>query len=306
MKKILFCPICKNDNLHMKVKGWDDYILFQCMNCEIGHVEPFNAPGSDWYANAERYELAFDNKLPVDWRHKMFLSKKIINYEDIDLLDIGAGTGNFLNEASKMGYKTTGIDFDKKRVEFGINNYKLNLLVIDLKSHIKNVGDKKYDVVTAFELIEHLDDPIDFVSDVKKVLKKNGTFVISTPNWDRTFKVENEIGDYPPHHLTWWTKKSLKNFLEINGFDNIKIIEQPIDLKYLLSLKIKTGFSDKASKIFSGTDGENVKNKKMFFIRMTRNIKKIILSILDPVSFILNKITNLKGIGLYVEAKLRE
>ena len=83
-----------------------------------------------------------------------------------------------------------------------------------------NLADNSCDIVTAISLIEHIHQPKNFLSEVKRVLKKNKYFVIVTPDWSSNMK--NFFDD--PTHLHPYSRKSLKFLLESNGFRNIKIL----------------------------------------------------------------------------------
>jgi len=138
------------------------------------------------------------------------------------LLDIGCGEGVFVNYSSQKGFNSSGIDFSKEAIELGRKQYGLKTLfhcsLFKLKEEVRISG---FDIVTFFEVLEHLDRPKEFLAETKTFLKKGGYVALSVPFRDRwPFR---EFNDYPPHHLTRWTEKSLRTFIQINGFDIIKL-----------------------------------------------------------------------------------
>ena len=123
----------------------------------------------------------------------MFLRDKKIKKGS--LLDIGCCYGDFLNAARKRGFEIRGIDISRRSIEaakdlFGFKNIYAES--IDLFS--KRTDIPKFDVVTFFDVIEHLDDPRSFVREIAGVLKKNGLIIFSTP--DR--ECLKGWHDYPP------------------------------------------------------------------------------------------------------------
>jgi|TARA_B100001093_G_scaffold520336_1_gene614809 2-polyprenyl-3-methyl-5-hydroxy-6-metoxy-1,4-benzoquinol methylase len=131
-----------------------------------------------------------------------FLNKKI-NKGDF-LLDLGSANGALLEIAKNKGLEVKGLDIDQINFE----NEKINL------------ENESCDVITAVSLIEHIQDPSMLMSEVKRLLKKDGCFIIVTPNWTLNYK--NFFDD--PTHVHPYSAKSLRYLLEINGFNKIKVL----------------------------------------------------------------------------------
>lgn len=120
------------------------------------------------------------------------------------LLDLGSSDNALVKVAQNHGMKAVGLDI----IDLNLEKDKINLV------------DNSCDIVTAISLIEHIHQPKNFLSEVKRVLKKNKYFVIVTPDWSSNMK--NFFDD--PTHLHPYSRKSLKFLLESNGFRNIKIL----------------------------------------------------------------------------------
>ena len=118
------------------------------------------------------------------------MSKIIRNYIDLDIynffqnkqvLDLGCGTGEFLNNYCEMGAKCTGIDIEKN---FKLKNKKnLNLYNLDANIFLKNCK-KKFDIIFLFEFLEHIDEENKhkLFGNLIKILNKNALIFISTLN----------------------------------------------------------------------------------------------------------------------------
>ena len=138
-------------------------------------------------------------------KDKYFYFKKVIEKIKISndqipskILEIGFGNGEFLNFARKQTWEIDGIEINEillnKAIKEGYNSYKSIKEVLETK--------KKYDLVFAFDVLEHLDDiEIDklFLS-LKKLLNDNGSFVARFPNGDSPFSLPIQNGDAT--HLT--------------------------------------------------------------------------------------------------------
>ena len=216
------CPLCFGSLIRPKEEHNDDdthYTLFECHKCAVQFWWPMKNPGALWYSHDDRYSSRNSDPLmaPVI-THRAFLKDNPI--AGGSLLDVGCGTGNFLLAAKKKGYSVRGIDFDPDAVNVAHNIFGLDKVSTGSLNDLVQ-EDATFDIVTFFEVLEHMDSPNIFIDEVKKLLKPSGFIGLSVPyrgSWN-VFKA----GDKPPRHLTRWDKISMKNFLERNGFAVIRI-----------------------------------------------------------------------------------
>jgi len=136
--------------------------------------------------NKEYYE-PLEQMMAV--RHQ-YMSKILRDYTDQDIynffqnkqvLDLGCGTGEFLNNYFEMGAQCTGIDIEKN---FKLKNKKnFNLYNLDANTFLKNCK-KKFDIIFLFEFLEHLEegDKHKLFESLIKILNKNALIFVSTLN----------------------------------------------------------------------------------------------------------------------------
>ena len=136
--------------------------------------------------NKEYYE-PLEQMMAV--RHQ-YMSKILRDHTDQDIynffqnkqvLDLGCGTGEFLNNYFEMGAQCTGIDIEKN---FKLKNKKnFNLYNLDANTFLKNCK-KKFDIIFLFEFLEHLDegDKHKLFESLIKILNKNALIFVSTLN----------------------------------------------------------------------------------------------------------------------------
>ena len=136
----------------------------------------------------------------------------------------GEGYGSFL--ISKYAREVVGIDISAEAISFSNKNYKTENLKY-IQSDIKEIptGDNYFDIVVSFETIEHVDEETQhlFLNEVKRVLKKDGILVISTPNKS----VYNKFisGYHNEFHVKEFEVEEFKKFLE-KYFSNFKHFDQ--------------------------------------------------------------------------------
>ena len=131
------------------------------------------------------------------------------------LLDIGAGTGDFLKQAKNEGWKVTGIepspDARKKASEKGIMLFQ----------NLDAVNTQKFDAITMWHVLEHVPDLQHQIEWLKNHLNENGVLFVAVPNFNsldaKHYKNFWAAWDVP-RHLHHFSAKSIKTLFEANGF----------------------------------------------------------------------------------------
>ena len=122
----------------------------------------------------------------------------------IDILDIGCGGGLVCEPMARMGANITGVDADLNAIKVARAHAKIANLDIEYKNgELKDIG-KKYDVVLALEIIEHVTDTSLFIEQCAKHVKPDGLLIISTLN--RTAK-SYALGIIAAEHILRWVPK---------------------------------------------------------------------------------------------------
>ena len=138
------------------------------------------------------------------------------------LLDVGFGSGAFLEAAGEMGWNAEGIDFDPKAVELA-KARGLNVSCVSAANLTKQ--ENEYDVITLSHVIEHVYDPVTLLSDLYRLLKPGGVLWLETPNL-RSYGARRFGANWrdldPPRHLMLFTPSSLRRILTEAGFLQIK------------------------------------------------------------------------------------
>ncbi|MDD7885971.1 bifunctional 2-polyprenyl-6-hydroxyphenol methylase/3-demethylubiquinol 3-O-methyltransferase UbiG [Flavivirga sp. 57AJ16] len=171
---------------------------------------------------------------------------KLINsfsYKEKNLLDIGCGTGDFLQTAKQNNWKVYGIEPNKQARN--IANKKTNDAVFKIEQLLK-FDPASFDVITLWHVLEHLPNLEDHITIFKKLLKPNGTLIIAVPNYksyDAKYYKEFWAAYDVPRHLWHFNKKSISKLVSKVTMEVIKIKPMLFDAFYvsLLSEKYKHG-----------------------------------------------------------------
>ncbi|MGZ3420126.1 MAG: class I SAM-dependent methyltransferase [Polyangiales bacterium] len=201
-----------------------DRSLYACAECRSAFCVPFRAPPPEFYERAGDLASTSRHSERTEWYrdHPSRRSRLFSSGRGGRLLDIGCGNGAFAEFASRAGYRVTGLDVDAASLAVahsrGLANADFRRGLLD--DHIADLPEGEFDVVSMFEVFEHLEQPLAVLEQVKKLLRPGGMFVGSLPNTERLLMWQLYM-DYemPPYHLTYWTEKGWKHFLSRNGFD---------------------------------------------------------------------------------------
>jgi 2-polyprenyl-3-methyl-5-hydroxy-6-metoxy-1,4-benzoquinol methylase len=156
------------------------------------------------------------------------------------ILDIGAGTGDFLLECLKNKWKTFGVEPNLKAREISKNK---NIL---LEKEIAIFKDKKFDVITLWHVLEHVENLDEYIQKLKKLLKENGTLIIAVPNYksfDAKYYGEFWAAFDVPRHVWHFSQTSIKKLFKHVSMKVVKVVPMKFDSYYvsLLSEKYKNG-----------------------------------------------------------------
>ena len=140
------------------------------------------------------------------------------------VLEVGPGDGSMISALKSRGYHLTAVEHSSvlaKRIE---SLGGVEVMCVDFES--VEVGDRRWDAVLSFHVIEHVADPLAHLTAAGRVVGDNGIAMIATPNADG---LEHRIlGRHSPNystaHLSLFTKKSLEIALKRSGWSVVKTV----------------------------------------------------------------------------------
>ncbi|MBT8395111.1 MAG: class I SAM-dependent methyltransferase [Flavobacteriaceae bacterium] len=227
------------------------------VNEEFGFLETYPQPSADKlpeYYKSEDYISHTDSKRNlmekvyhviryISLKRKMKLLNSF-QLEEKNLLDVGCGTGDFLQITQQNNWTVSGIELNEAARQ--IANSKTNNSVYNIEQLLE-FPKHSFDVITLWHVLEHLPNLEEHVSILKSLLKENGTLIIAVPNYksfDAKYYKNFWAAFDAPRHLWHFNQESIsKLFSKVN----MKVVEthpMKFDSYYvsLLSEKYKSGW----------------------------------------------------------------
>ena len=246
----LICPLCfseKSEGFYYPPTDFNNKVFsyHSCLSCNASFVYPFPEkedydkiygvndhsylknlkPGEKYkhssvlpLFNHQRYQLNFFSSGNY-WKGKK------------NLLDIGCGSGFYMNYARKFGLAATGIEYDENFAS--LMSEKTGLNILSFTEFEKQNTDVKFDIIHCGHILEHLEKPHEILEWAKKYAHSETIFIVDGPleknNSLATLIIKigskirkRKMNHYPPQHLTFTDFNSQLAFFERNGFKKLR------------------------------------------------------------------------------------
>lgn len=226
------CKFCNSDNCTVKKKIqsehnqqlYDLYFCHACGSCffndkqyDISLKELYNSISASG-------EYLTSNFVPSrKWHKQVFIIKKLLSKNPASVLDVGCRTGDFLlhfdQETEREGVELSEYYAETGR-QRGLTIYNNFLENVDFK--------RKYDVVSAYAIMEHLIEPLKFINKLDEIIDRGGLLVILIPTYQC---LKRKFLDFlgkrwhmfsPPEHLNFYSRAFLDKYLSDKGFYLVK------------------------------------------------------------------------------------
>lgn len=125
------------------------------------------------------------------------------------VLDIGCGEGAFL-ASLHSSVRRTGIDHSQPALKELIDTAPAVEALAEGALEHATRRPHEYDVVTAFQILEHVEQPRELLRAARRLVHSEGSVYVSVPHLDRSGRAAFEALDHPPHHLTRWRLEQLE------------------------------------------------------------------------------------------------
>ena len=189
--------------------------IYICNETKYKFFYPTNLEGDgQFYSQLERIPWYY---MEDKWE---FLKASELIHQSDKVLEIGAGKGHFVKRLIERNIDAVGLELNDSAIGYA-NKNALPIFKQTIKEHSK-ILNQKYDVVCAFQVIEHVSNVKEFIEDCISVLKEGGLFIVSVPNHSSFLQYDSKnLLDMPPHHMGQWSEEALTNIaplfeLELN------------------------------------------------------------------------------------------
>ena len=229
------CPICGSEKIEHYLKATDYTVskkifsIWKCNACngmftqdvpDQESIGPYYK--SENYISHTNTSQGLINRLyqivrKRTLRQKRKLICKIARRKKGTLLDIGSGTGAFVNEMKQNDWNVTGLEPDEGARKIAKESLDCELKTIDELFYLPA---NAFDVITLWHVLEHVHDLHGYLQQFKKLLKKDGQLVIAVPNYtsfDASVYKEYWAAYDVPRHLYHFSPLSMKLLIDKNG-----------------------------------------------------------------------------------------
>ncbi len=227
------CALCQSNSLAEKglINGYFRPSVFKvlaCSACDTSYVSPMKTdqtlydliysqadkvPGYDRYAQLAKDILSAPD--PLDFlKFKEDCYFGVINFLQSELSDasliveIGCGQGYLTYALRQAGMNVVGLDLSEKGISIAKKNFGDFYHCMSLQDYVSATGVRPRFIVCT-ELIEHLENPLQFVNDMLSLCSPDGGLILTTPN-KHQFQKSIWNTELPPVHLWWFGPKSMK------------------------------------------------------------------------------------------------
>ena len=270
------CPLCGNEQF-ITIKRFNTSELSNRWEKRFG-FDPFKRPDCEpvfskiqcpecklvWYAppffgDQEFYEMLSQQPWYYEdekWEFNETI-KLIMDIKPKSLLEIGCGTGCFLEKINTFVHSAEGIDINTdalavaKGKGLSVSSTKLQAI------------DKQYEMLVLFEVLEHLDQPSEVFENILRILKPNGLLIIATPNPDGYMKeADSYLLDMPPHHNSSWSVETFDYIADKYNLSKIAYRTEP--LRYVHYVGCLQNWANPKQEMCSNT----LKSRLLFKIKL--------------------------------------
>ena len=144
----------------------------------------------------------FGKITPEDNAYFSKIRRKFKLHDNLTVLEIGFGNGNFLNYCKNNNWDVYGVEIIQELLDRATN---AGFSVCD---NIDNISNKTFDLVVCFDVLEHIEqeEVTDFLKRIKNILNRNGSLIIRTPNGASPLGLTNQHGDTTHVNIVTATK----------------------------------------------------------------------------------------------------
>lgn len=249
------CPICESKNLQDYLHLKDDFLsretfaIQQCSDCNFLFTNPRptkEAIGSyyksdDYISHSNKSKGLFAALYQI--ARKLNLSSKyfiIAKHSTIGkALDIGSGTGHFLNYLQNKQWQVQGIEPDEDAAQFSRSNFSLQ---IDSEKKLSELDKNSFDLITMWHVLEHVHGLNERMTEIANLIKPEGLLILALPNpesFDAKHYVKYWAAYDVPRHLYHFTKETVYNLAVKHNFVVEKVFPMYLDAFYVSLLSEK-------------------------------------------------------------------
>ncbi len=233
------CYLCKNSQYLISYAQVDHFELTKCSSCGFVFTDGIDQQKieelykeEDYYSQKGGSGFAIDGYLHDGRKDDLFtyylknrimpIQKRMELPTNPRYLDIGCSAGLMLKIGQELGWDCFGQEISPVALRYAKESLKLNVTDAPLEDFIKK--EKKFDVISAFHILEHLVDPKNTLSQIHNLLDDNGILAIEVPNirsLPAIMRKRSWHGYVLPYHLWHFSLQTVTKLLKDSGLQVI-------------------------------------------------------------------------------------
>ena len=233
--ELIACPICAGTTFrHLFDKADEPFV--RCVDCSLTLINP----RPPFAIIRDHYDAAYSASYTRKAEAKIIRARKRvarIGRESGRWLDVGCSAGFVVKAATEAGFEAFGVDIEADGIAYGRDTLGLSRLACGVLED-QHYPAAQFDVISAYDIIEHVPDLNRFVAELARILAPGGVIDIGTPDighWrvPRTLSLWNELK--PSEHLYYFNRKTLGRLLAHHG---LRIMRKRFALKPSLKVLV--------------------------------------------------------------------
>ena len=210
------CPIC-GSSAFVDLKGYTQHFLSQCNTCDFVFAKKIPS-NEELIAHYETYPRSNSISAITIKRYHELLDKLEPYRKTNNLIDVGCGDGFFLETAKKRNWNVYGTEYTDIAIKICSEK---GISMKQGKLNPKDYPEGFFDVITSFEVIEHINNPMEELQNFSSILRSGGAVYVTTPNFNSAsrYYLGNKwnVIEYP-EHLSYYTQNTLCYLFQRNNF----------------------------------------------------------------------------------------
>lgn len=178
------CPFCNPSAEGIIILKRNKFVARKCSNCHVIWCDPLRYDAEFHPSDEQAYLKVTDSGMKGNEKKLHLLYSFAPPHSHSRLLEVGCMHGLFLSQARGKGYNVSGLDLSASAVKLAQETLPGSVKLGILDNKIDNCS---FDIICAFNVIEHMDDPHDFVREANRVLSKDGYLMLETPSQESIY-----------------------------------------------------------------------------------------------------------------------
>ncbi|MBI3317688.1 MAG: class I SAM-dependent methyltransferase [Candidatus Omnitrophica bacterium] len=232
------CPLCRARRSRVISSGQEGILFLRCPGCDVGywedlwdeervrgHYHAYYSPAGAW-----------DDPITRS-RYESILARMERFRPPGRILDVGCGAGQFLAVAESRGWRGTGLEVSRSALDLLKQRRGAQFQVMETTLQELDLPEGSFDAVTLFEVLEHLDQPVELLRRAAALLKEGGLLYLTTPNLNSLSRrlLGGRWRVIAPEHRCLFSPASIRQALEKARVRPIEMRTKNLDLPEIFS-----------------------------------------------------------------------